>query len=186
MSTNKVDKTTGELHVLANGARIWLGTKAAHDAAVQAGTLPNNCILGILDDWEDSTVDVVEDGNMHPVTSNAVADAVGEIGSLTELLKGNFVSNEEHLLDLTDYRGIYICVRHDSTNITKYDNYTLYVAKELLDSTKRRFWTTGYYQNSSSNYSAAFLISLTSIQFAFSVVNGSTPSTFYAVVYGVK
>lgn len=75
MSSNKVNKTTGELVTLANGMRCWIGTKAAHDAAVQTGTMPNNCLVAIIDDWQDATVDVVEDGNMHPVTSNAVYDA---------------------------------------------------------------------------------------------------------------
>lgn len=81
MSSNKVNKTTGELVTLANGMRCWIGTKAAHDAAVQAGTMPNNCLVAIVDDWEDSTVDVVEDGNMHPVTSNAVSADLSPIQS---------------------------------------------------------------------------------------------------------
>ena len=78
MSSNKVNKTTGELVTLANGMRCWIGTKAAHDAAVQAGTMPNNCLVAIVDDWQDATVDVVEDGNMHPVTSNAVYDTLSK------------------------------------------------------------------------------------------------------------
>lgn len=31
--------------------RIWMGTKAAHDAAVQAGTMPNNALVAITDDY---------------------------------------------------------------------------------------------------------------------------------------
>ena len=50
MSVNKVDKTTGELVTLANGTRMWIGTQAAHDAAVAAGTMPNNCMVCITDD----------------------------------------------------------------------------------------------------------------------------------------
>ncbi len=41
----------GTLVTLANGTRTWVGTKAAHDAAVQAGTMPNNCIVCITDDF---------------------------------------------------------------------------------------------------------------------------------------
>lgn len=55
MSVNKVDKTTGELVTLANGTRMWIGTKSAHDAAVQAGTMPNNCMVCITDDANDFT-----------------------------------------------------------------------------------------------------------------------------------
>lgn len=61
MSTNLVDKDTGELITLANGTRIWCGTKTAHDLAVQQGTMPNNCMVCITDDaageeaWEYST-----------------------------------------------------------------------------------------------------------------------------------
>lgn len=75
MSLNKYDPLTGTLTTLANGQRIWLGTKAAHDAAEQAGTLPDNALIAITDDGDISgVVDEVEDGNMNPVTSNAVYD----------------------------------------------------------------------------------------------------------------
>ncbi len=53
MSLNKYDPSTGKLTTLANGQRIWLGTKAAHDAAEAAGTLPNNCLIAITDDGND-------------------------------------------------------------------------------------------------------------------------------------
>lgn len=61
MSTNLVNKTTGELTTLANGTRVWIGSKSAHDLAVQQGTMPNNCMVCITDDgadnepWEYST-----------------------------------------------------------------------------------------------------------------------------------
>ena len=87
MSSNKVNKTTGELVTLANGMRCWIGTKAAHDAAVQAGTMPNNCMVALTDDYEDATVDVVEDGNMHPVTSNAVYDAFAKMDAVIQASK---------------------------------------------------------------------------------------------------
>lgn len=53
MSLNKYDSSTGRLTTLANGQRIWLGTKAAHDAAAAAGTLPTNCLIAITDDGND-------------------------------------------------------------------------------------------------------------------------------------
>lgn len=61
MSTNLVNKDTGELVTLANGTRMWIGTKSAHDLAVQQGKMPNNCMVCITDDaageeaWEYST-----------------------------------------------------------------------------------------------------------------------------------
>ncbi len=84
MSSNKVNKTTGELVTLANGSRMWIGTKAVHDAAEQAGTLPSNVLIAITDDYGDATVDVVEDGNMNPVTSNAVYDAFAKLDAIIQ------------------------------------------------------------------------------------------------------
>lgn len=61
MSVNKINKQTGELITLANGTRMWIGTKTAHDLAVQQGTMPNNCMVCITDDaagdeaWKYST-----------------------------------------------------------------------------------------------------------------------------------
>ena len=53
MSVNKYSTTDG-LVTLANGSRMWVGTQAAHDAAKQAGTLPNNCLIAITDDASES------------------------------------------------------------------------------------------------------------------------------------
>lgn len=54
MSTNLVNKNTGELVTLASGVRCWIGTKSAHDLAVQQGTMPNNCMVCITDDGASS------------------------------------------------------------------------------------------------------------------------------------
>lgn len=51
MSVNYVDKTTGELVTLASGTRMWVGTQSAHDLAVQQGTMPNNCMVCITNDY---------------------------------------------------------------------------------------------------------------------------------------
>ena len=53
MSVNRYDSTTGQLVTLAGGQRLWVGTKSAHDAAVSAGTMPNNCLVAITDDEEE-------------------------------------------------------------------------------------------------------------------------------------
>ncbi len=68
MSVNKYNATTGELENIASGQRTVIYTKAAYDAAKQAGTLPTNCMVVITDDisediekqisasdWQDST-----------------------------------------------------------------------------------------------------------------------------------
>ena len=61
MSSNIINKQTGELITLASGTRMWIGTQSAHDLAVQQGTMPNNCMVCITDDaageeaWEYST-----------------------------------------------------------------------------------------------------------------------------------
>lgn len=50
MSISKYDKETGTLTTLANGTRLWIGTKKAHDSAVEKGTMPNNCLVVVTDD----------------------------------------------------------------------------------------------------------------------------------------
>ena len=54
MSVSKYNKTTGELVTLASGVRMWVGTKTAHDLAVQQGTMPNNVMVCITDDYAES------------------------------------------------------------------------------------------------------------------------------------
>ena len=60
MSVNKYNHTSGELTILANGSRCWIGTKAAYDAEKQAGTLPVNCLIAITDDSEDNNYSTEE------------------------------------------------------------------------------------------------------------------------------
>ena len=57
MSVNYRNSTTGELVTLANGSRMWIGTKAAHDAAVTNGKVPNNCMVCITDDYPTDETD---------------------------------------------------------------------------------------------------------------------------------
>ena len=65
MSVNRYDASTGELINIASGQRTWVGTQAAYKAAKQAGTLPNNAIIAIIDDEVDHnhySTDEVETG----------------------------------------------------------------------------------------------------------------------------
>ena len=65
MSVNIYDKNTGTLTALASGSQTWVGTKAQHDAARTAGTLPNGALICITDDEVDHnhySTDEVETG----------------------------------------------------------------------------------------------------------------------------
>jgi len=55
MSSNIINKTTGELITLASGTRVWIGTKTAHNAAVSQGKMPNNCMVCVTDDYYDDS-----------------------------------------------------------------------------------------------------------------------------------
>lgn len=74
----------GQLVTLASGQRMWIGTSAAHEAAIQAGTMPNNCTVAIIDEAQiDATpTDAITNGDMHPVTSNAVYDALPKFNNV--------------------------------------------------------------------------------------------------------
>ena len=54
MSTNRYNKDTGELVTISGGTRCWIGTRAAHDAAVARGELGNNILVAITDDFQDA------------------------------------------------------------------------------------------------------------------------------------
>lgn len=58
MSVNKYNKDTGELVTLASGTRIWIGTKAAHAKAIANGTMPNNCMICVIDDFSQNNKDI--------------------------------------------------------------------------------------------------------------------------------
>lgn len=58
MSTNLYNKDTGELCTLSGSVRTWIGSKAAHTAAVNAGTLPSNCLIAITDDAIEGIQDI--------------------------------------------------------------------------------------------------------------------------------
>lgn len=75
MSVNRYNASTGELTSLATGSRTWVGTREAYDQAKQAGTLPNNCLIAITDDEDDTFTDQVTKDDPRAVTSGGVYDA---------------------------------------------------------------------------------------------------------------
>ena len=59
MSINKYTTAQG-LVTLANGSRMWVGTKAAYEAARQAGTMPTDVLVAIIDDEQTPNVSYKE------------------------------------------------------------------------------------------------------------------------------
>ena len=71
MSVNRYTTESG-LQTLANGQRCWIGTKAAYEAAVQAGTMENDILVAITDDDDDYKTDTVAENDNRVVTSGGV------------------------------------------------------------------------------------------------------------------
>ena len=91
MSVNRYTTASG-LQTLANGQRIWVGDKASHTAAKQAGTLPTDCLICITDDDDEfKTDDVIEDSQM-VITSGGVYDALPH--ELTTITKTTNISGD--------------------------------------------------------------------------------------------
>ena len=101
MSVNKYTTAEG-LVTLANGSRMWVGTKAAYEAARQAGTMPTDVLVAITDDevsydhystdetftgmyWIDGKKiyrKVVDTGALPDSTNKAVAHNVSNIDTI--------------------------------------------------------------------------------------------------------
>ena len=59
MSVNKVN-SDNSLTTIANGSRIWVGTKAVHDLNTTNGTMPNNCLVSIIDDYKANEITLTD------------------------------------------------------------------------------------------------------------------------------
>lgn len=72
-----------------DGTPHWSGTRAEYEAVKD--TLEAGTYVSITDDYDDGleVVDVVEDGNTNPVTSNAVYDAITDITPVDAVTDGN-------------------------------------------------------------------------------------------------
>ena len=109
MSTNAVNKTTGELITLANGTRMWIGTKTAHDLAVQQGTMPNNCMVCITDDaageeaWEYSTSET--NTGKKWIDGKPIYRKVVECGALPDSTTKRIPTGVSNLETLIDIKG---------------------------------------------------------------------------------
>ena len=95
MAVYNYDSNTGNLTTVAtSGQRTWVGTKAQHDAARAAGTLPNNALIALIDDEEDAQASNVAYDNTNSGISatnaqNAIDWAVKEIKGIS----GNIISS---------------------------------------------------------------------------------------------
>lgn len=80
MSVNKYNSQTGQLTCLANGSRIWVGTKAAYEAARQAGTMPTDVLVAITDDEQQAEAEQISyDNTDSGLTADNVQDAIDEV-----------------------------------------------------------------------------------------------------------
>ena len=82
MSVNRYTTESG-LQTLANGQRIWIGTKEAYEAEQQAGTLPNDCLIAITNDDDEYKTDTVTANDDRVVTSGGVYNKLAN-GSLKD------------------------------------------------------------------------------------------------------
>lgn len=90
MSVNKYDPTTNQLITIANNSRVWIGSQDAHQAAIENGTMPNNCMVHITDEYTDSIIDSepVKD-SLHLISSGAVFSALNGVENITSQIKYN-------------------------------------------------------------------------------------------------
>lgn len=164
MSSNLVDKNTGELITLSSGVRMWIGTRTAHDLAVQQGTIGNNILVCITDDapgeeaWEYSTSETNTgkkwiDGK--PIYRKVIA--TGNLPGSNEAIINTGITNADKLVHLygavqnsnclplpyvnTDGNSIQIWlgssmdVLHIRTNSSGWTAYTGYVVVEYTKTT---------------------------------------------------
>ena len=110
MSVNKYNSQTGQLTCLANGTRIWVGTKQSYEQARQAGTMPTDVLVALTNDDEELAQEVIED-DPRAVTSGAVYTALQGGGSNPLNLDGIDFSTEGLTYENAEYfRGGYIQV----------------------------------------------------------------------------
>jgi len=121
LSVNKYDSTTGTLTSVAASGRVWIGTTAQHNAAIQAGTMPNNCLVSITDDESDSPADLISYDNTssHLIAEN-VQDAIDEI---KEILDGDTSWHTSGSIHYRKINGI-VTVYTDAITSTSSSNWS--------------------------------------------------------------
>ena len=88
MSVN-IYKDSSGLQTLANGSRLWVGTKDAYNAAKQAGTLPNDILIAITDDEDDTITNLVTQDDPRAVSSGGVYTYIPQATKITTVKVGS-------------------------------------------------------------------------------------------------
>ena len=155
MSVNKYNDQTGELITLANGSRTWIGTKAAHDAAKQAGTLPNNCLVAITDDEDDGyyqewheLVTMSNPGSYHTFVD--IPENIHELLFITKY-DADYSGTTRQIITSTMYIGKHLIVENEVYQIISIDWYDggspgnglVRQANCVVGSTQFDFWKDG-------------------------------------------
>ena len=88
----KYDPTTGQIVTLAGGTRLWIGTQSAHDTAVANGTMPNNVMVCITDDYVDEKItDITENITLRDANISGGSIKVFRKGSLVIVIIYNLL-----------------------------------------------------------------------------------------------
>ena len=151
MSLNKYDSSTGELINIASGQRTWVGTRAAYDAAKQAGTLPNNCLIAITDDEEDYchySTEETKTGN-YWIDGKPIYRIVVDVGQLPNNTTKNVLHNISDFDTSIDYRIIAKAPASTDGRCIKIGQYCYADESVYVDDTRVRITTkndlTQYY-----------------------------------------
>ena len=151
------------------------------DAEADLANLAENQIIATHDTGSElsAPVDTVQSGNMHAVTSSAVAGALQSKCEL--LLNGSISSTQESEIDTDNYDVLYIDVNVDNAY-----HYTLYIPTALLTTSYTDYWLTGFYQSSASNMFIAIRLKKGYVKVAYVQKNGSNLTQLDNVkIYGI-
>ena len=88
MSVSRYNPNTKQLEAIASGSRVWIGTKEERAAAIQAGTMPTNCLVIVTNDEDDTIATAVTEDDPRAVTSGAVYDYVDTM--ITQALNAGY------------------------------------------------------------------------------------------------
>lgn len=126
-------------------------------------------------------VDTVQSGNLHAVTSNAVAGAL--LPNMEMILNGNMLTSQEYQIASENYD----CLYFDVEPVSGAYHYTLLIPCALLTTTYALYWLTGFYQNTASNFYIAMGVKKDSVKATFIQRDGNLLSQLDNVkLYGLR
>ena len=143
MSVNKYDPNSKTLTALS-GQRVWVGTKADRAAAIANHTMPNNVLVCITDDEDDTIADEVLRDDPRAVTGGAVYDELYTSTTLSSV-KGDGVKTRAFALS-TLYAKLY---EYAGTDIAKFLKTRVLIedsgVNALIVYSPVRIWSGNYY-----------------------------------------